>query len=184
MTKIIIDAGHGGKNFGATAGNYIEKQYNLGISLEQRCLLTKLGYEVELTRDIDKTVLPLERANMVKESGADYCISNHLNAGNREGAEVIHSIFQDGKLANEILNNLGNAGLKKRRVFCKALNSKNNKDWYFMHRDTGKVRTVIVEYAFIDNEKDMNNFLDNWEAAALAVVVALDSFIKRFNKKN
>lgn len=175
--KIIIDAGHGGEDFGATYKHRNEKDLSLLISLEMSALFSKLGYNVELTRTADYDLSPNKRTGLIKRFGADYCISNHINAGGGAGAEVIYSIHQDGSLAELILSQLKKAGLKTRRAFNRA--NDNGKDLFFMHRDSGSTRTLIVEYAFIDNLKDMDNFIKNYQSAILNVVSGLDLFIKR-----
>ncbi len=101
--KIIIDPGHGGKDPGG-GSNYLwkEKDKVLEISLYQYERFKELGIDVVLTRDKDVYLDSSERTKIVKDSKADICISNHINAfdGKSEGTETIHSIHPDGKLAN------------------------------------------------------------------------------------
>ena len=53
-TVILIDAGHGGFDGGATGvGGLIEKDLNLDISLKLRDILRLYGYNVETTRESD-----------------------------------------------------------------------------------------------------------------------------------
>lgn len=53
---------------------------NLQISLYQHKRFKELGVPVELTRDTDKYLSPDTRTSIIKNSGADICISNHINA--------------------------------------------------------------------------------------------------------
>ena len=50
--KVVIDAGHGGKDPGVvnTDNGFTEKQANLETALTLKYLLTQTGQEVELTR--------------------------------------------------------------------------------------------------------------------------------------
>jgi N-acetylmuramoyl-L-alanine amidase len=169
--KIWLDAGHGGNDSGASAFGKIEKDWTLDIDTRIAEILSYNNIKHERTRTTDITVTPDIRASRVRNSGADYCISSHINAGGGEGAETIHSIYNEtGKnLAQLILDELGEIGLNKRRVFSRE---GSNGDYYFMHRETGSVTTIIVEYGFIDNEND-NNFLSqagNRQKCAEAVV--------------
>ncbi|MBO8161346.1 MAG: N-acetylmuramoyl-L-alanine amidase [Thermosipho sp. (in: Bacteria)] len=179
--KIIIDAGHGGKDNGGGTNKYFkEKDMTLKISLYQYKRFKELGIDVELTRDKDIYLPKNERTKKVKNSNADICISNHINNAlnkNAKGAEVIHSIYSDGKLANMILDELVNAGATKRRVFCKSLPYNPKKDYYYMHRETGKVQTVIVEYGFASNEEDTKKILNHWKDYAEAVIRAVCRYI-------
>ena len=53
-----------------------------------------------------------------------------------------------------------------------------NKDYYFMHRNTGDTESVIVEYGFIDSTKDdPNQIKQNWEEYAEAVVQGVLDYI-------
>lgn len=174
MANIIcIDAGHGGVDSGAVGNGIKEKDYTLKISLYQTKRLKELGFKVILTRDKDITLSNTQRTNIVKNSGAKVCISNHINsAGNKDahGAETIHSIYNNGELAKSILNELGRTGLHTRRAFSKK---GKRGDYYFMHRNTGSVQTIIVEYCFISNKADVENLKKNWEKYAEAVVAVI-----------
>jgi N-acetylmuramoyl-L-alanine amidase len=172
--KVIIDPGHGGKDPGGGSNNlWLEKDKTLEISLYQLKRLKELGIDVEITRDKDIYLGPTERTKIVRDSNADICISNHINAGGGEGAETIHSIFSDGKLATIILDKIVAAGQKKRRVFCKKSSRWPGKDYYYMHRQTGNVETVIVEYGFADNENDTKRIKKHWKEYAEAVIRAI-----------
>lgn len=177
---LIIDPGHGGTDPGAGDNGIIEKDYTLKISLYQFERFKELGLAVALTRDNDRSLDAVQRTNIVKDSGAKYCISNHINAATSAeaaGAEIIHSIHNDGKLAHAIAYALRDAGqfLRKTPVFSKAGDSGG--DYYFMQRLTGSVTTLIVEYGFLTNTADAERIKDNWKAYAEATVRAFCSFI-------
>jgi len=179
--NIIIDAGHGGKDPGGGTNKYFkEKDKTLEISLYQYNRFKQIGIPVKLTRDKDMYLSPANRTKIVRESGADICISNHINNVNTktvEGAETIYSIFSDGRLANMILQELGKEGMKERRAFSKKSTKYIGKDYYYMHRDTGEVQTVIIEYGFASNENDTQKILDHWQEYAEAVVRAVCIYI-------
>ncbi|MEW6622106.1 MAG: N-acetylmuramoyl-L-alanine amidase [Bacillota bacterium] len=173
--KVFIDPGHGGADPGATYGTYMEKNWTLDISIHMAGWLRQKGYEVALTRVNDATLNPSNRASLVRQSGANLCVSNHINAGGGQGSEVIYSIHRDDVLASMILEELVRAGMRGRRVFSRESTAYPGKDYYFIIRDTAPVETVIVEYGFIDNPDDLSRlkmpyFRQNLaEAAALGV---------------
>lgn len=178
MSKLLIDPGHGGRDpGGGTNKHWLEKDFALEISLYQYKRFQELGVSVALTRDKDIYLSPEERTKLVKESGAKYCFSNHINAGGGEGAETIHSIHSNGRLANLILDEIAVSGQKKRRVFCRSLPKSPGADYYFMHRETGNVETIINEYGFADNENDVKRLLDHWQEYAEAAVKAFCNYI-------
>lgn len=175
--KIVIDAGHGGDDAGASYKNLLEKDIVLDVSFYQLDRFHSLGYQVIMTRYGDETLIPEDRLSRINSFNPDYIISNHINAGGGEGAEVIHSVKQDGKLANKVLDGIVSKGQKRRRVFFKTL-EKSNRDFFFIHRQT-KGRALIVEYGFIDNENDRKRIKNNLREYAESVVYSLDSFIKK-----
>jgi len=176
--EIIIDPGHGGSDPGASGNGIVEKAMNLDISLYQFKRFKELGVKVALTRDTDITLAPSARAELVKNSGAKYCISNHINAAPSSaaaGAETIYSVYSDGKLAYALLNVLKDAGQPFRRAFSRS--NESGGDYYFMHRLTGAVATVIVEYGFCTNPTDADRLRQHWMKYAEAVVAGYCRFV-------
>lgn len=175
MYDLVLDAGHGGKDPGAVSQFGHEEDWTLKITLYQYKRFKELGVNVGLTRDSDKDLTTAQRTSLAKKGR--YCISNHLNAGGGDRAEVIHSIFSDGKLANAIKEQLLAVGQTAVKVYCRK--GANGKDYYYMHRETGATETDIVEYAFIDNGADFQHFQANWEAYAEATVRAFCTYTGR-----
>ncbi len=79
---IVIDAGHGGKHYGAVGQkNTREKDVCLSIAKELAKLIRKdKQFKVIMTRDKDKTVSLEERAEIANKSDCDLFISIHANA--------------------------------------------------------------------------------------------------------
>jgi N-acetylmuramoyl-L-alanine amidase len=180
MTPIlIIDPGHGGKDPGGGSNSvFLEKNKALEISLYQLERFKQLGVPVSITRTEDVYLSPTARTDAVRKSGAKHCISNHINAYNNtaRGAETIYSIFSDGKLATRILDGIVDKGMPKRRAFKKE--GANGADYYFMHRQTGSVETVIIEYGFATHPEDTKLIINNWKAYAESVVKTFCEYIK------
>ena len=130
LKGIVIDPGHGGIDSGASSNNTLEKDYNLLISKYMYDRFNELGIPVYLTRDSDITLDPTDRTNeVISFFGNDpnvIVISNHVNAGGGEGAEVIYALRNNSQLANQILNNIGDVGQKKRRIYQRRLPSDIN----------------------------------------------------------
>ena len=177
--KGIIDPGHGGTDPGATGFGIREKDWCLRISLYQHKRLRELGADVDLTRDKDVTLDSVARTNKIRGK-YDFCISNHWNAfnGKARGVETIYPIRVTDRFARNIANSLVNVSkLPLRRVFNRR-NSAGT-DWYFMHRLTGNVETIIIEYAFMDHRADHDWYLNdqNFYKAAESVVEEICKYI-------
>ena len=88
----MLDPGHGGKDSGGVGpGTLLEKNIALRISKAIKADLTKLGYDVHLTRKDDTFIELEERCAIAKKLKADLFISIHCNAGSSKHAEGIES---------------------------------------------------------------------------------------------
>ena len=176
-TKIIVDAGHGGLDGGASGNNLIEKNLNLQSSIYMYDRFKELGIPVKLTRVTDEYLPKTERVNRVNELYPNdqniILISNHINAGGGEGAEIVYSLKNDSTLAQEILNNIGDAGQIKRKIYQRRLPENPNKDYYYILRETNVSEPLLIEYGFIDNINDANKLRNDLNDYAEAVVKAV-----------
>lgn len=174
---LTIDPGHQGIGLDPGAVNakegLYESEINLAISLYQAERFKALGVPVALTRSGAKKMTNTERTNLVKSLGYADCISNHINAGGGDGAEVIHSVNANPAFAEAIMDGLVEGGQNERRVFSRKLSNESKHDYYYMHRNTGNVTTLIVEYGFIDSTKDdVIQIKRDWKELAEGVVKA------------
>jgi len=132
-----------------------------------------------LTRYEDKTLSPAKRTKIVRSSGAKLCISNHINAGGGTGFEIFHSIHAQPTFAQCIADRLATSNMPVRRPPVKTRTRSDGRDYYFMHRDTGAVTTVIVEYGFGDNPADAKRIEDNWREYARLVVEGIKDYVQK-----
>ena len=181
VRKIVIDPGHGGTDSGAVGNNALEKDYNLLISKYMYDRFKELGIPVAITRESDVTLSPTDRVNSILSKFGNnddvIVISNHINSGGGEGAEVIYALRNSDTLAKNILNNIGRTGQTTRKYYQRRLPSNPSKDYYFIHRNTGKTEPLIIEYGFIDNQKDVNFLNNNYQDLVEAVVQAVSNYI-------
>lgn len=181
VRKVIIDPGHGGTDSGATGNNLLEKDYNLLISKYMYDRFKELGVPVAITRESDTTLSPSDRVNTILNkfgnSSDVILISNHVNSGGGEGAEVIYALRNRDTLARRILENIGATGQTTRKYYQRRLPSDTSKDYYFIHRNTGNLEPLIVEYGFIDDTKDVEFLKENYKELAEAVISAVANYI-------
>jgi N-acetylmuramoyl-L-alanine amidase len=168
---LIIDPGHGGIDpGGGNSPSFSEKEMTLKISLYQYQRFQELQVPAAITRTSDTTLESEERAAKVRNSGARYCISNHINAGGGRGSELIYSIHASSALPKTLAHELEAEGMPNRRVFTRTLPNNPRLDYYYMHRETGSTETVIVEYGFADNPIDEQKINADWRDLAEAIV--------------
>ena len=171
---------HGGNDPGASNGGIIEKDYTLKISNYMYDRFNELGVPVSITRNEDVTLNPSDRINAIRPiiSGSDdIVISNHLNAGGGDGAEVVYALRNDDTLSKLILDNIEETGQNVRKWYQRKLPSNSNLDYYYIIRNTSPAESILIEYAFLDSTKDDRTQIKNdWQKWAEAVVKAVAEY--------
>lgn len=177
LKGVVLDSGHGGNDQGSSGNGIIEKDLTLKISQYMYDRFKALGVPVKMTRTSDIDLEPNDRPGVVLDkfgNGKDVVvISNHINAGGGEGAEVIYALRNSDKLASSILNELEKSGQVVRKYYQRRLPSDSSKDYYYIIRNTPNNETLIVEYGFLDNEADAKRLKSNYKKYAEAVVRAV-----------
>lgn len=143
---IIIDAGHGGNDMGATRNGVSEKEIVLKIASKIKELNnSQEKYEVILTRDSDADASLSARTEMINKLNPEMVISLHMNSSpEKESARQGHEIFIQNSdaskiLAEKIANKLGSCSITEKNLH--------------LLRES-KSPTVLVELGFINSTKD------------------------------
>jgi N-acetylmuramoyl-L-alanine amidase len=94
IARVVIDAGHGGRDPGARVTRLNEADLVLDVALRLEALLLKEpGVEVLLTRR-ENVYIPLEeRTRIANRAGADLFLSIHANASRNTSARGIETYF-------------------------------------------------------------------------------------------
>jgi len=121
---VVLDPGHGGSDPGGVVGSYLEKDYNLDISLRVYNILKSRGVKVEITRTTDVFVALNDRADFANNKNADLFVSIHNNImpSSYKGSMVLYypTSYKGKAYAQLIQNNLvkdlgtGNIGIDDR----------------------------------------------------------------------
>lgn len=83
--KVVLDAGHGGKDFGNIYNGFVEKNIALNVALKVGKLLeAEPGTEVVYTRKTDVFVDLAERPAIANRASADIFVSLHCNAESKK----------------------------------------------------------------------------------------------------
>ncbi|MEJ8616200.1 N-acetylmuramoyl-L-alanine amidase [Helicobacter pylori] len=91
--KIVLDAGHGGKDCGAMSANLVcEKDIVLEVVKFLHKELKKRGYSVLLTRDKDIYIDLVRRTELANRKSADLFISVHANSIPKRSTSNAHGI--------------------------------------------------------------------------------------------
>ena len=93
IRTVVIDAGHGGHDPGASHHGLREKHLTLDIARRLRTNLQEAGLTVVMTRETDQFIPLSGRPAVANRLGADLFVSVHINANNNRrvsGAEVYY----------------------------------------------------------------------------------------------
>lgn len=167
MPRVLLDAGHGGKDSGAVYNNRKESNDNLRLANRVKYHLENNNITVGMTRDDDET-LDLDRRTAIERSGNyDYFISFHRNAYSPEIAKGVetYSLATTGKgreLSEKIQQKLKNYFYNRG---CRTAN-------YYVLKFT-KCPAVLIETGFIDNTGDNNIFDRHFEEIAIDITKAI-----------
>ena len=167
---IVMDAGHGGSDFGATYNGRREKDDTLALTLAVGNILQNAGINVVYTRTEDVYETPYRKAQEVNLAGADYFISIHRNSSpypnTYSGVESL--VYSKGGVAEIMAENIDrqlsylgfrNIGVSERPNLI-VLNST-------------QMPAVLVEVGFLNTDKDNALFDLEFEAIAEAIAFGI-----------
>ncbi|MBR2376742.1 MAG: N-acetylmuramoyl-L-alanine amidase [Clostridia bacterium] len=161
--SVVIDAGHGGIDKGATGkNNTLESEINLQIAFELESLFIKGGYNVLLTRTDDNGLYDdlspgfkkrdlQKRVEITNNFNPDVFISIHLNTYAKEYRRGAQVFFKKGNDTSKILADgiqLELNLLKESKRMFDALSG----DYYLLN--FLKMPAVIVECGFLSNPEE------------------------------
>lgn len=76
----VLDAGHGGYDFGITSGDFKEKDITLKLVKELDVALSKKGKKVFLTRKVDQYLSLIDRIKFINQKNPDIFMSFHSSS--------------------------------------------------------------------------------------------------------
>lgn len=171
---IILDAGHGGYDNGATYQGRKEKDDVLRLTLAVGEELEDEGYNVLYTRTTDRYDSPIEKAGIANRSGADYFISFHRNSGttpntyNGTQALVYAADTEAERIGEAINQELVDFGFKDLGV--------EERPGLVVLRRT-KMPAVLMEVGFINHDKDNQLFDERFDDMVDAIVDGVEKAI-------
>ncbi|WP_373531404.1 N-acetylmuramoyl-L-alanine amidase [Vampirovibrio sp.] len=147
--RIVVDAGHGGKDYGAMRGGSNEKDLNLALAMMVRDALEAKGFKVYMTRSTDE-FLPLPKITAItNQIHPDLFISIHHNASVNAAANGIETYYytpQSVAFARKVhareINNVGarDGGVKKAM-------------FYVIHHTS--VPAILCEVGYVSNPSEL-----------------------------
>ena len=173
--SIFLDPGHGGSDPGAVSGGVREKDLTLSVYNKVSSKLASLGYTVLTSRNVDKYVDLVDRAEQANNANADMLLSIHFNGGGQGVARGIETYYYQSqedrvpkinkenhnnserlersrKLANKVQQNL---------LYQTGANDRGVKRASFTVLRETSIPSILVELGFIDNPEERNKIKTN-----------------------
>lgn len=161
---VVLDAGHGGKDPGATYNNVLEKNVNFNILSKTKTLFENSDIKVYYTRESDVFVSLENRTKFVKEVCADIFISLHMNASTyttAKGTEIFYSKSNNTAITS------GLTSYKLAKAFssnlCAAMDSSYrgiaSADYYVITYNS--VPAILIELGFISNSEECSKLTND-----------------------
>ena len=173
-TTIMLDAGHGGYDNGATYMERREKDDNLALTMALGEILKNAGYNVLYTRESDVYQTPLRKAQIANESGADFFISLHRNAASYpnqyNGVQTL--IFNPGGVKQEMAENIND---ELEELGFRNIDVSIRPDLAVLRRT--RMPALLVEAGFIDSDKDNAIFSNQLQQVAQAIADGIEETI-------
>jgi N-acetylmuramoyl-L-alanine amidase len=174
---IVIDAGHGGKDFGTHSlitPKYQEKFLTLSTAHMLKNYLQQLGYKVSMTRNEDVFVPLPKRASFANEQNTTLFVSVHYNSApnkEAEGIEVYYYRSEENKerskqsqlLAKSILDHV---------ILATQARSRGVKHGNFAVIRETTMPAVLIEGGFLTNTNEMQKIKDAVYLKQLALGIA------------
>ena len=106
-TTVVIDAGHGGSDYGAIRDDVNEKDLTLELSQKLRDYLQKYGVKVIMTRDKDETLSLQRRSEISNEINPNAFVSVHINSFTRSDVKGLETYWYQpqSKALGQIVHN-------------------------------------------------------------------------------
>ena len=153
INKVVIDAGHRGKDPGAMGKSSKEKDIVLAIALKTGAYIEKYipGVDVIYTRTNDKFVELYKRAQIANDNQADLFISIHCNSNpssNPHGAETYVMGLHKSKANLEIAK-------KENAAILQEENYAHMYEGFDPNQDEDYVTLSLFQNAFLDQSLDV-----------------------------
>ena len=150
---IIVDAGHGGRDIGASYKGIIEKKITLRLALKLKKHLNHRGYKVYMTRSIDKHRSLKQRTDFANAKKGSLFLSLHTNAAPRKKSNYVYKGIEVYYLRSRTKRTryrdrriyTSSWKVKKSNTICKCISSE-------------MIKSVRKKYVVINKGVKRNNF--------------------------
>jgi N-acetylmuramoyl-L-alanine amidase len=157
--NVVIDAGHGGNDFGATSNSIMEKEIVKQIANKINTLNSNENTIIHLTRNSDDFITLSDRTTIINRIKPDLVLSLHVNTSknsNTSGMEFYVSKESNSyEKSNVIAENFKTKFLNSNYKVAEIKNGN-----FFILKNS-EAPAVIMELGYLTNESDKKNLANN-----------------------
>lgn len=185
--KIVIDAGHGGSDSGATGNGMAEKNLTLAIVLAAKKSFDKDSrFQVSYTRTADTYPSLSQRANLANNKNADMFLCVHINSASASahGTETLwnadrNSVTQKKGLTSKTLaTTMHNGAIAATGFTNRGLVNRPN---LYVLKHTN-MPACLIEYGFISNKTESARMKANTSVYGKALYNSVVNLMKKQGK--
>ena len=174
MAKIVIDAGHGGRDVGAVGKRSTEANNVLKVALAMKPMLERSGHKVILTRSTNVFLSLYQRSKISNDHRADIFISLHNNSASNNSATGFETFIFNGNVSN-------NTKRLQREIHTHLINGLKLRDRGMKRANFAVLRqtyapAVLIEYAFINNPSDEQILINDVNKLAQLTVNGINAY--------
>lgn len=173
--SVVLDAGHGGSDYGAIRCGINEKDITLDVAKRVEAILLNKGVSVSMTRNVDTAVSLEERTVICANRNPDIFVSIHVNSCVKPeiiGLETHYYHPNSVNLAQTVHTSLVNCVKTKDRGLFKSR-------FYVINHTS--VPAILVEIGFISNSEERNELVSEQRKQQTAQAIA-DGILKYLGK--
>lgn len=174
---IMLDAGHGGTDPGATYNGRLEKDDVLRLTMAVGDILSNAGYRVLYTRTTDVYESPIQKANEANNANADLFVSIHRNSNptpnSASGVEVL--VYDASGLKLEIAEAITE---ELSKVGFVDLGVKERPNLIVLRRT--RMPALLVEVGFINSNADNQLFDAEFNAIAKGIADGIINTVENY----
>lgn len=175
VKRVVIDAGHGGTDYGAIRNGINEKDITLDVSKRIEALLKKQGYQVTMTRTNDIYVSLQDRVSISESVSPDIFVSIHVNSSTRPeitGIETHYYHQESLNLAQTVHSAFASAIKSNNRGLFKS-------KFYVINHTTSPA--ILIEIGFISNDNERSQLVSEKrkQDTAKSIVEGINNYFKQ-----
>ena len=168
--NVVIDAGHGGSDFGATSSSSTEKQIVEQITNKIKFLNKNENISVHVTRIGDEFLSLSDRSAIINKIKPDLVLSLHVNKSSNVAKSGMEFYIANESIANEKSNKIANE-LRNKFIQNTNLKASEIKKAPFFILKKSEVPAVLVELGYMSNLTDREYLTNDLEQNKIAATI-------------